>query len=401
MTRSSRPPRFSRFTTVAWAGAFALASIPTLAAGPQTPANAGLNLEAGVRSLKEAIDAPGFSGVVVLMRGSDTLFAEARGMADKAQMSPNALSTRFNIASVGKFLTAALFARAAADSGQELASIRPGAILKEQASAFSEGLTAVDLLAHRTSVQSLLEVRGGVDRVGTARSNRDFADLVIEAQSGPIQALRGELKYNNANFILLGEMAAGMSGRTYEESLRAVVLDPARVTTAAFSRDEQPGQTAPAIGYVTADFNEASEDIAAPATDYPRPYSSGLAGARASAAGGLFISAPDLARVGVALLAGHILPPARFEALCTTQIPVPVLIYGLGCSGVNHGPGLRRWGHNGGVPGAAAEFALYPDRGLSLVILSNHDRRAQPVLKAFEAAYFGKAAQLRPGMIIR
>ncbi len=122
---------------------------------------------------------------------------------------------------------------------------------------------------------------------------------------------------------------------------------------------------------------------------------------RAARPPGACFSAPDLAKVGVALLAGKILPPARLEALCTTQIPVPVLIYGLGCSGVNHGPGVRRWGHNGGVPGAAAEFALYPDSGLSLVILSNHDRCAQPVLKAFEAAYFGQAGQLRPGMTIR
>jgi hypothetical protein len=49
----------------------------------------------------------------------------------------------------------------------------------------------------------------------------------------------------------------------------------------------------------------------------------------------------------------------------------------------------------------SAEFALYPDIGLSLVILSNHDGRAQLVLKAFEASYFGDAARLRPGMIIR
>ena len=368
---------------------------------PNAASRPELDLAAALRSLRAAIDAPGFSGAAVLMRGSETLFAEARGMADKAQALPNTLSTRFNIASVGKLLTASVLSRVAANGGLELASIRPAETLKERSSLFDGRLTAIDLLAHRTSVRGLIDGKGGIDRVLAARSNRDLADLVAEAQDGPIAPLRGELRYNNANYILIGEMAARMDGRSYEDSLRAVVLGPAGVT-AAFSRESVPGQAAPALGYVAADFDEEAEGPPAVAADYPRQYSKGLSGARASAAGGLFISAPDLAKVGVALLGGRILPASRLEELCKTQIPViPILIHGLGCVGVNHGPGVRRFGHNGGAPGISAEFALYPDSGLSLVVLSNHHGRAQPVLKAFETAYFGAAARLRPGMIIR
>lgn len=323
-------------------------------------------------------------------------------MADKAQGLPNTLATRYNIASVGKLLTAVVLSRLAADAGLELASIRPARTLKERSALFDERLTAVDLLAHRTSARSMIEAKGGADRVLAVQSNSDFANLVAEAQSGPITPLRGELRYNNANYVLLGEIAATTGGSSYEDLLRAIVLDPSGVASAAFSPDGGPGQPAPAIGYVAADFDEEGEASTALAADYPRPYSKGLAGARASAAGGLFVSAPDLARIGVALLGGRILPASRLQELCTTQIPViPVLIHGLGCSGVNYGPGARRFGHNGGTPGVSAEFAIYPDSGLSLVILSNHDRRAQPVLKAFEASYFGDAARLRPGMIIR
>jgi len=385
--------------------AVSLTTACALAQGVQEGADVGVDLGAGLRALTAAIDAPGFSGAVVVMRGDETLFAETRGMANQVTGRANTHDTRFNMGSITKLLTAIAYVRAADDAGvADVMALRPGSLFPEHADMFAEDLTAADLMRHGSTVRSFIEVDGGIDRIIAAQSNSEVFELVAEAQAEPVSVLEGQLAYNNSNFVIVGEMAARLRRQAYEDVLRDIVIDPAGATSAAFTRASAAEELNLALGYVSANFDPEVRPRRGEAVmyaEYPNQARGGLADSRSMAAGGLYISAPDLAKIGVAILAGDIISTARLEALCTSQIPIPTRIFGLGCGGVDYGPGARRWGHSGGAPGIQAQFALYPDTGLSVAILSNHNNRASPVLTAFEEAYFGDAAQLPEGMVLR
>ena len=120
--------------------------------------------------------------------------------------------------------------------------------------------------------------------------------------------------------------------------------------------------------------------------NYPRQEISPINEVISNAAGGLYITARDLAEIGAASLDGRIVDEEQLAELCTSAVPIPGRIFGMGCGGRELGPDLTRWGHNGGAPGINAQLAIYPELDLVFVALSNHNRRANPVLNAFEDA---------------
>ena len=51
-------------------------------------------------------------------------------------------------------------------------------------------------------------------------------------------------------------------------------------------------------------------------------------------------------------------------------------------------------GHGGGAPGVNAEFRRYPDDGITVIVLSNHDLGATPLAEEIEKALFAPPAAL-------
>lgn len=361
------------------------------------------DLGAGVEALRDAVDTPGFSGAVVLMQDGEILFEAYRGFADQETGREVSEATRFNIASAGKFLTAMTYISAARDAGLDPATVQPADWFDDQPGLFDPELTAPALLAHATTAQSFMQGDGNaVQAMAAARSNHDVFGFTAEAQAAPVTRLGDRLAYSNSGFILLGELIERIDGHAYEEAVRARVLRQADVE-ARFTRIANAEADGLALPYVPEGFDPEAppsprvlENLPAA---YPARAESPLGEMISSAAGGLFISARDFAQIGDAALAGRIISTSDLEWMCTSLIPASV-IFGRGCGGRDFGPQGVRWGHNGGAPGVSAEFALYPRSGLTLVVLSNHDRRAAPVLTAFEAAYIGPAAE-SGGMIIR
>src|SRR5262249_40027036 len=81
----------------------ALEPPPRESAPPRPPEDVARELGAFVdRLARDDV----FSGVVLVTRGDDTVYAAARGAADRSASTPNTLDTRFNIASIGKMFTA-------------------------------------------------------------------------------------------------------------------------------------------------------------------------------------------------------------------------------------------------------------------------------------------------------
>lgn len=382
--------------------AVALAASLFVSAPAPTPVQ-DANLGKAISAVRTAIDQPGFSGAVVVLEAGEPLLAEVRGQADQETGRPNALTTRFNIASVGKMLTGVAYVRLEADRDPGGASFRDQlvrALMSANPGPFDETLTMGDLMTHRSNIGGFLEAPGAGSRLLAARSNADIYAMVLGSQSGQIGRRLDGLAYNNSNAIVVGEVAAALSGTTYEAALQAWVLDPAEGRGAIFARLDDHSELNLARPYVPADFDPDShaqqrQSEALPVA-YPRAADSPLGRTVSSAAGGLYISAPDLAAVGAAMLDGRLLSSGQLAAMCESILPIPGRVLGYSCTGTELAPGVWRWGHSGGAPGVSAHLAIYPSLGVVLAVVSNHDGQADPILEAFETALVRRSAEDAP-----
>jgi D-alanyl-D-alanine carboxypeptidase len=351
------------------------------------------DLDAALAAASAAVDAPGFSGAVVVLQNGETVYSDVRGMADQEAGRANTAQTRFNIASVGKFLTAVGFVRAASQSGvTEFASLRPAAILTQDAELYSPDLTVRDLMAHGTSIESFYSTESGETRSMSAEGNQDIYAMMRDAQIGIIGRRNDGLAYNNSNAIVTGQMIASLTGSSYESAMQALVFDPIGVQSARFTSPSHFDALNLARPYVPEGFDASQMRRPDPAevlpTQYPVLADTPINQVVSMAAGGLYITAADLAHIAAQTMGGDLLTSAQLQTLCTSQVPMPGMIFGLGCGGRDFGGGNVRWGHNGGAPGVSAQLALYPNQDVVMVVLSNHNGRASPVLNAFEAALF-------------
>jgi D-alanyl-D-alanine carboxypeptidase len=368
----------------------------------------GADVDAALAAAREAIDAPGFSGSVVVMQNGETLLSESRGYADQASGRANTSDTRFNIASVGKFLTAVGFVRAADQVDvDDFAALRPAEILVDDAAMFAPDLTVRNLMAHGTDIESFYMSEDGEARSLAARDNADIFELVRSAQDGPIGRRLDGLAYNNSNAIVTGQMMGQMTGRRYEDAMQALVFEPAGIRSAAFTRLSQADALDIALPYVPEGFNVEEMRRPRPGdvmpTSYPQRVDTPINEVISMAAGGLYMTTPDLAQIGMETLDGALLSRDQLTAMCTSQVPMPGMIFGLGCGGRSFGENQVRWGHNGGAPGVSAQLAIYPHQGVVIAVLSNHNGRATPVLNAFEGALFVSEddVQTQGGYVIR
>ena len=69
----------------------------------------------------------------------------------------------------------------------------------------------------------------------------------------------------------------------------------------------------------------------------------------------------------------HKLLSARYtELVMAGKVDAPFGKYGYGFGDVNFNS-VRSVGHNGGGPGIAAQFDIYPELGYTVIVLSNYD----------------------------
>src|SRR5204863_1081856 len=101
-------------------------------------------------------------------------------------------------------------------------------------------------------------------------------------------------------------------------------------------------------------------------------------------AGGGYSTAPDLVKFQQALFGYKLLDKAHTELVTTGKVDGPggKGKYGYGF-GINDAGGKHSVGHNGGSPGIAANFEMFPESGYAAVELMNADPPTMmPIAKA-------------------
>ena len=180
-------------------------------------------LTAAIDAIVEAAESDGFAGQVAVDRSGHEVFPASAGHADGASTVPVDEATRFQVASVTKFLTAVLVLRAAEE---ELIALdeKLGTYLPESKAPLADA-TIDQLLSHRSGLGSSYVA----ERIG----DREEALRAILEQPVDETAIGG-FRYSNDAYDLLAILLERLHGRPFEEIARAGVLEPAGMTATRF-----------------------------------------------------------------------------------------------------------------------------------------------------------------------
>ncbi len=274
-------------------------------------------------------------GVVAIAR--DGLLAFSRAYGDELRAGPD---TRFAVASITKPLTAACVL-ALVDRGDLALDASARTFLKE----LPAGITIEHLLAHTSGLASYTDEP---DLRRTRGARHESAEILAHiARAKPAFAPGSRFSYSNSNYFLLGLVIEKVTGRPYEEALRAVVLGPAGMTRTTLigprDDDEARGHT--------------------PTPDGHRALAAPVDPSFSFAAAGLRSTARDLFAFDRAL-DGTLLRGATRARMLTPGAGG----YALGWD-VRSEAGRAVFSHEGGIDGYSAYFARVPERKLAVAVL--------------------------------
>ncbi len=307
------------------------------------------------RAWLRGIEKVGFSGVVLVATEHGPIVAEGLGLADREKGVRWATSTLSDVGSITKQFTAALILKLE-ELGKLAVTDAIGRHL-EGVPADKQGVTLHHLLTHSSGIEDL-EGAGDWDPI-----RRD--DFVRRALAQPLSAPPGsQYSYSNAGYSLLGAIAEKVTGKSYEEALRELVLVPAGLTETGYVVPKwDPARLAQ--GY------RAGERWG---TTLERPMDTDGPFWVLRANGGLRSTAEEMLRWARALLDGKVLSAASRQKLWTPHVDESngegESFYGYGWSVVDQ-EGVRILTHNGGNGIHFADFAIVPERGVVVFLQTN------------------------------
>lgn len=314
------------------------------------------DLDAELQELVDELRAvTGMPGVAVAIAGpAREIHTYVSGLAVVEHGVPVTSDTRFRLASTSKALTAvalsALWDRGALDLDTPVVTYLP------ELPAHLQQVTPRQLAGHLAGIRHYEEG----DEAADLRRFVSAREAVRIFAADPLRSEPGETyHYSTFGYTLLSAAMEAAADASFEEILQREVAAPLGLETLAADDPRRviPNRTG---------FYERSPAGSLRRSEYVDP-SYKLAG------GGLLASAADLARLGQALLDGKILSSRARSALFTSQHTrsgEPTAV-GLGWR-VGEDPfGREVWHHEGSMTGARSAVLLYPDVGITVVLLSN------------------------------
>jgi CubicO group peptidase (beta-lactamase class C family) len=320
----------------------------------------------------------GFSGVVRIDRSGRVELARAYGLAHRGFEIPNALDTRFGLASGAKGFTAVAVVSLIEEGVLEL-STPARAVLGRDLPLIDDGVTVEHLLSNRSGIGDYLDEEAGFEVADyvmpvPVHELATTEDYLAVLGGHPSKYAPGErFSYCNAGYVVLALIAERASGIPFYELVEQRVCRPAGLTDTAFLRsDELPARTA--VGYVEVDGAWRSNVFHLPV--------------RGSGDGGIYSTAADMSAFWQAFFAGRIVSTHWVSELVRTRSDAP-----------KHGKryGLGFWLHastdaallEGYDPGVSFRSVHDPRAGVTLTVISNRSDGAWPIARYLAQAALG------------
>ncbi|MEH3119839.1 MAG: serine hydrolase [Methylorubrum populi] len=317
-----------------------------------------------------------FSGVVLVARDGRPVFRRAYGLADREWEIANTPQTHFRIGSLTKAFTAAAVLTLAEAGRLGLDdSVRRWVPSVPEA---WEGVSLRHLLQHRSGIINFTALPNYYDQI--ARVDHTPGQIVALAEGEALLFPPGtRFEYSNTNYVLLGMAIEAASGLPYPQYLREKILAP--------------------LGLKETGYDDLTVVLPRRAAGYRRGRAQWrnavpMAASSAYAAGALYSTVDDLLAWDNALAGTRLLSEASRAAMFDDRGTG----YGLGWF-VAHafgkpgepGSGHRVLGHAGSIPGFLSINDVYPDDGLTVIVLSNTETApAQKIARDLAALHLGR-----------
>lgn len=320
--------------------------------------------------LEALADAKDFSGVVAVSRDGERIVELARGFADRANRRPNALDTRFGIASATKGLTA-LTVASLIESGELRGDTTLRSLLPDALPMVDPAVTIELLLGHTSGVGDYLDEEEFDDvddyvmgvPVHRLAAPTDYLPLL---DGHPQRTAPGSrFAYNNGGYVMLSIAAEVAGGRSFYDLVQERVLDPAAMVDTAFERSDRLPAGA-AIGYLG---DGRSNVLHLPV--------------RGAGDGGAYSTLRDLEALWQSLFAGRILPIPVVDRMVAPHSDDPAARrrYGLGFWLRPDRETVMLEGMDAGV---SCRTAYDRPSGLMYTIISNTSSGAWPLVMHLE-----------------
>jgi CubicO group peptidase (beta-lactamase class C family) len=341
------------------------------------------------RDLQEALlrahEKHGGAGLVVLgFDRTQVRFEASFGSAAHGKVMAIDRNTTFEVASVSKLITAVGLATLVRDAklgwDDPLTSVAPS--LRLHRSFEADPPTVRDVLSHRTG----LAMWAG--DLLWYRTEKPWTFIRDRARHLEREApIRTTFSYSNILYTALREAFETRGRRTWEDMVRAEILEPLGMTRTLLSDAEAAAARDRAVPITTIDGT--AQPAFAQRLDAIAP------------AGGVRSTAADLVRFAQALLRSEerdsLVPASVLVPMWEPHLALPLSpqrrritpetimqATGLGCHFVVHA-GRRIVMHGGALPGIATLVAIAPEDGVGVVILSNADDGALTRIALYSA----------------
>ena len=302
------------------------------------------------------------SGVLLVAKNGVPVASKAAGVANKATGAAIDVNTKFNLGSMNKMFTSVAIAQLA-QAGKlsftdTIAKHLPDYPNKEVA----DKVTIHQLLTHTSGLGMYWNDKFMAQR---EKLLTVAAHLPLFAADPPLFPPGEKFQYSNSGYMVLGAVIEKVSGQDYYSYVQEHIYRPAGMKDTGFY---EPGKEIPnlAIGYSRmSPDGKASEEIR---------DNTNTREVKGGPAGGGYSTAPDLVKFQQALLSYKLLDKKHTDLITSGKVDGPRGMgrYGYGF-GDNTSGGKHSVGHNGGAPGIAANFEMYPESGYSAVALMNSD----------------------------
>ena len=313
------------------------------------------NFAAGqIDALFDHFSRPGAPGVSVLVISNGrVLFAKGYGLANLEQQLPCGLNTNFRLASVTKQFTA--MAVMILTKLKKLTLDEPLAEFFPEFPEYGRQITVRHLLSHNSG---LLDYEGLIPKATKIPVlDRDVLRLLLE-QDRTYFPPGSKFRYSNSAYAVLAQIVEVRSGSTFAHFLKKSIFEPLQMNhTLAY---EQGLSVIPnrAHGYSPdgAGFKRADQSL-----------TSSVLGD-----GGIYSSVADLYRWDQALYSTTLISPKMLDlAFCpATGTDHPGTGYGFGWY-IGSYRGLKETWHSGNTIGFTTHLTRFPEKKLTVIVLSN------------------------------
>ena len=331
----------------------------------------GAELKAEVtKRLDQVASEDKFSGVVLMAKDAQILFARAYGYADRGKKARNTLETKFNLGSMNKMMTAVAVAQLVQSGKLKFADTVAQLLPDYPDRANAAKISVHHLLTHTSGLGDFF----GQEYRERRASLHTLSDYLPLFAGKPLQFEPGSFwAYSNAGFLLLGLIIEKVSGKNYFDYVRKRIFEPAKMTHSGwYAQGDEVSQLA--VGYTERN-----------SPDGGRLPNAEVTAVRGTSAGGGYSTAGDLLNFSLALRAHQLLDERNIALLWSGKVRPrhePDEEYGYGFS-VKTIDGHRIIGHGGGAPGINADFSVYLDSGYTVIVLSNYDPPSAGAVAAF------------------